>query len=166
MIQNKEIDKIAEFIEKLNQGYRPKCSDSIENFSDGSLVNEFWNNHRKKIKNELDSNVKYKDGYDVARETVRLCFEKIEKRANKKLVKGLCLENGIDVSKYKSFLNKSYDEVYVKLCYLKDYGIPVVDNGIIHPIFFMSDINMQVEYHVSLDDLMRQYLKVIKEKGM
>jgi len=151
--------KLYEYIEKLNCGYYPKACDLVEKFSDGSLVNRFWDYNKEKIKYELDSNLKYKDGYDVAHETVRLCFKKIEKRANKKLVKELCLENGIDVSKYKSFLNKSYDEVYVKLCYLNDYGIPVVNNGIIHPIFFMSDINMQVEYGVSLDELIIKYIK-------
>ena len=45
----KNIDKIAEYIEKLNSGYSPTSRESKEYFSDGSPVNYFWTDHKEKI---------------------------------------------------------------------------------------------------------------------
>ena len=56
----------------------------------------------------------------------------------------------------------SFIEFKVKLAYLKDNSIDVVDsNGILHEIFFMSSMNMKLKYGVSLEDLINMY----KEKS-
>ena len=38
------IDRIAEYIELLNQGYIPMSIDKETKFSNGELINYFWSN--------------------------------------------------------------------------------------------------------------------------
>ena len=69
-------DKVAEYIEMLNKGYGPKSNDPETKFSDGSKVNQFWFNHKDKIKEELETNQKYETGYERAKEAVKNYLEK------------------------------------------------------------------------------------------
>ena len=80
-------------------------------------------------------------------------------RKNKDIVIELCNEYDIDYQSEKSVLNKSYLELYVKIMFLRDNNIPIVLNGKLHEIFFMSDLNMQVKYQVSLENLIEKYKK-------
>jgi len=151
--------KILEYIEKLNKGYIPKKNDPKEKFSDGTLVNHFWHNYKSQIIEEINSNPKYQVGYEVAKNTINMYLEEHKKRENRHLIKELCLEYSIDINKNKSILNKSYDEVYAKICYLLDNNIPIIVSDKLHGIFFMSDINMQTIYNVSLDNLLNSYIR-------
>ena len=80
-------------------------------------------------------------------------------RKNKDEIIELCNEYGIDYQSEKSVLNKSYLELYVKIMFLRDNNIPIVLNGKLHEIFFMSDLNMQVKYQVSIENLIEKYKK-------
>ena len=84
----------------LNKGYIPKKNDSETEFSDGSKVNQFWNNYKDKIKTELETNPKYETGYEKAKEAVKNYLEKKEKRSS------LSVEDRI--AEYIEMLNKGY----------------------------------------------------------
>ena len=84
----------------LNKGYVPKTNDSETEFSDGNKVNWFWFNHQDKIKEELETNSKYKTGYERAKETLKNYLEKKEKRSS------LSVEDRIP--EYIEMLNKGY----------------------------------------------------------
>ena len=84
-------------------------------------------------------------------------------RKNKSDIKDLCKDNNIDIKKNKYILNHiSFTEFKVKLAYLKDSEMSIVDeNGLLHEIFSMSSMNMKLKYGVSLEDLVNMY----KEKN-
>ena len=76
--QTNNFDKIADFIEKLNNGYKPKSNDPDNTFSNGEPINYFWSDHKDKIISELMNNPKYKVGYETAKEVISsLSFDKI-----------------------------------------------------------------------------------------
>jgi len=82
-------------------------------------------------------------------------------KKNKSDIEDLCKDNNIDVKKNKNIINHiSFTEFKVKLTYLKDNGINIIDeNGILHEIFSMSSMNMKLKYGVSLEDLVNMYGK-------
>ncbi|MBQ7140237.1 MAG: DEAD/DEAH box helicase family protein [Bacilli bacterium] len=90
---NIKIDKIAEYIEFLNQGYIPKNTDKNKVFSDKSIVNKFWEKHKEKIKNKLMIEPIYEKGYDLAKQIIK----------NKEIDK---------IAEYIELLNKGYIPVY------------------------------------------------------
>ena len=76
--QTNNFDKIADFIEKLNNGYEPKSKDTDNTFSNGEPINYFWSDHKDKIISELMNNPKYEVGYERAKEVINsLSFDKI-----------------------------------------------------------------------------------------
>ena len=157
--------RINEFINKINNGYIPKKFDDKEVFSDGTPLNYFWYSNKDRIKEELDNNSKYRVGYNRAKEIFNMYINKDKKKENKELIKELCKEYNIDIKINKDIFNIPYSEVYVKLCYLIQYELPIVDNdGNINNIFYMSDINMQAHYNISLDELINKYIEARKMK--
>ena len=84
-------------------------------------------------------------------------------RKNKSNLIELCNRSGIDVKKHKHLLNKSYDEVYVKICFLLDNNIVIISGDRLCDIFFMSDIDMQDKYGISLKDLLDKYISKDKK---
>ena len=48
--------------------------------------------------------------------------------------------------------------------YLIDNNILVTNNGILNPIYNMSNINMEIRYKVTLEELINRYTKKEKEK--
>ena len=78
---------------------------------------------------------------------------------NEEEVISLCDEYGIDYKKEKSILKKSYLELYAKIKFLEEHNLPIVVDRKAHEIFFMSDINMQVNYNISLSELINTYSK-------
>lgn len=82
-------------------------------------------------------------------------------KRNKSYIEDLCKNNNIDIKKNKDVISHiSYVEFKVKLSYLKDNGMRVIDeNGLLHEIFSMSSMNMKLKYGVSLEDLVNMYGK-------
>ena len=81
----------------------------------------------------------------------------IKKETDKKYK--LCEEYQIP---YEEVENISYQELYAKTMYLIDNNIPVTNNGILNPIYNMSNINMEIRYKVTLEELINKYQ--IKDK--
>ena len=82
-------------------------------------------------------------------------------KQDKSDIEDLCKDNNIDIKKNKDILNHiSFTEFKVKLAYLKDNGMNIVDeSGKLHEIFSMSSMNMKLKYGVSLEDLINMYGK-------
>lgn len=77
-IKNLSFDKIDDYIEIINNGYIPKHKDKILKFSNGENVNLFWSNHKEQIIERLQTEEKYKIGYETAHNTIKkLSFDKI-----------------------------------------------------------------------------------------
>ena len=76
----------------------------------------------------------------------------IKKETDKKYK--LCEEYQIP---YEEAENISYQELYAKTMYLIDNNIPVTNNGILNPIYNMSNINMEIRYKVTLEELINKY---------
>ena len=87
-------------------------------------------------------------------------------RKNKEDVKIFCLENNIDLEKNKITLNHiSIQELVAKTRYLKEQNIDIVDaNGLLHEIYSMSNVNMQVKYNISLEVLIDKYYLTYSRK--
>ena len=81
----------------------------------------------------------------------------IKKETDKKYK--LCEEYQIP---YEEVENISYQELYAKTMYLIDNNILVTNNGILNPIYNMSNINMEIRYKVTLEELINKYQ--IKDK--
>lgn len=72
--------------------------------------------------------------------------------------KELCLSFGIDYDKYKKEIDKIlYQELYSKLCFLKDNDLSYIEKDKLNKIFYMSSINMKVEYGYTLEELVLEY---------
>ena len=76
-------DKIADFIEKLNNGYKPKSRDPDNTFSNGEPINYFWATNKDKIIRELMNNPRYEVGYETAKATILIIIEKSKKLKEK-----------------------------------------------------------------------------------
>lgn len=86
-----QLDKIGEYIELLNQGYKPKKADKETKFSNGEIINYFWPTNREKIKLRLQTEEKYKGGYEVAKAII------------------YSIENPLDkIGEYIELLNQGY----------------------------------------------------------
>jgi len=155
--------KLIEYIELLNQGYIPVWKENKITFSNGIIINQYWPVNKDKINYMLHNNPNYQIGYNTAKESINKYFEKRRKKENREQIKLLLLEHGINYKEHKVILTKSYDEVYIKINYLLDNNIPILVNNKLHEIFFMSDINMQTIYNISLDTLINTYLQEEKK---
>ena len=88
-----------------------------------------------------------------------LSFFQSRKNNNNDLIVKLCLDNNIDISKNESLLNKSFYEVYIKMQYLKENNIPLYNKyGLLHELFFISEVNMINIYGISVDELLEKYI--------
>ena len=87
-------------------------------------------------------------------------------KKNKEDVKIFCLENNIDLEKNKITLKHiSIQELIAKTRYLEEQNIDIVDaNGLLHEIYGMSNVNMQVKYNISLEELIDKYYLTYSRK--
>ena len=83
VINGLSLDKIADFIEKLNSGYKPKNNDPDNTFSNGEPINYFWQTSKDKIIEELMNNQRYEVGYERAKATILIIIEKSKKLKEK-----------------------------------------------------------------------------------
>ena len=65
---------------------------------------------------------------------------------------------------YEDVKNISYNELYAKTMYLLDNNIDIIIDDKLNPVYNMSNTNMQVNYGVSLEELIEKYKKKEKEK--
>lgn len=89
--------RIAEYIELLNNGYIPIAHDRENKFSDGAFINSFIRN-KDKIIHELATNPQYNNGYDTAK---KIIIDYVEQRKNK-------LSIDEKVAEYIELLNTGY----------------------------------------------------------
>lgn len=79
--------------------------------------------------------------------------------SNQILVDQFCKTNYIDTEINQSLLQKPFYEIYTKVLFLIDNNIPVLNrNGTINQILFMSDLNMQEIYNISIEELVMNYI--------
>ena len=86
-------------------------------------------------------------------------------KSNKEQIQSICLENNIDFNINKKVLDHiSVQELISKIAFLQENDISVTNlDGKLNEIFSMSNINMQVMYGISLEELIdKYYLKDIK----
>ena len=83
VINGLSLDKIADFIEKVNSGYKPKSNDPDNTFSNGEPINYFWQANKDKIIRELMNNPKYEVGYETAKATILIIIGKSKKLKEK-----------------------------------------------------------------------------------
>ena len=72
IIEGLSFDKIADYIELLNQGYVPKSRDKETKFSNGEQINQFWSSNKDSIIERLNTDPKYEFGYDLAKKIVEI----------------------------------------------------------------------------------------------
>lgn len=58
-----------------------------------------------------------------------------------------------------------YQELYAKIEYLMDNNLTLQIDGKINPIFSMSNVNMQMQYGISKEELITKYY-LNKGKGV
>ncbi len=87
-------------------------------------------------------------------------------RTNKVELSQLIESNKVDIDENKAIIDHiSVTEFRVKLAYLNDKRIKCVDdNGILHEIFSMSNLNMKAKYGVDLEELVNMYHKEKSKK--
>ena len=170
-----ELIKIIHRLQKRPIAARDKRDKIPVTFSDGKDSRNFLDRLltlnvkiNKKIENNepLDEKELYiKESYKKISNI--LSFYPVYKKYNKIEIENLCRKFNIDIEKNKSLYNKSAGELYAKIMFLIDNNIEIIDdNGIVQKIMFMSDINMQEKYNVSLEELLCKYIngeKDIKE---
>ena len=79
-------------------------------------------------------------------------------------IKEILRSNGINYRKYMSYLKQySVIEIEAKMKYLISKGYAIIEKSKLHEIFNMSDINMKIKYGVSREDLIREYLGIVKK---
>lgn len=84
--------------------------------------------------------------------------------SNYSKIKEMFQNNGINYRKYIGQVKHlSYIEFSAKFNYLINSHIAIIDNKKLHEIFNMSDVNMRIKYHVSREDLIREYLGLEKK---
>ena len=86
-----------------------------------------------------------------------------EPRKNKEQIEAICASHGITLDKKSPLYKKSATELRCKMAYLESIDVPIFEqNGEsqkLNPIFFMSDVDMQEKFHVSMSDLVHMYGK-------
>jgi len=86
-------------------------------------------------------------------------------KKNKEEIKNCCLLYNIDYKLNENILkNISLTELESKILYLIDNKIPYLNNeGLLHEIFSMSNLNLEVKYGINLEKMITNYSKYIKK---
>ena len=81
-------------------------------------------------------------------------------RKNREALHEICLKYGIDLNKNKDILNNiSYFDLLVKIKYLEERQIDIVQNGYLHEIFDISGEVLAEKYGVRFEELVENYQK-------
>ena len=91
---------------------------------------------------------------EIRRKKLELIGMVFEVSKNKQQNEDICMIYDIDYKKYKREIDViPHKEFVAKINYLKDNAIPFIINDKLHPIFFMSSMNMKVRYGLSLEQI-------------
>lgn len=127
-----------------------KTNDGITYSEDGKNLGYWISSQKAKYKSGTLSEIRIKK-----LELIGMVFE-ISK--NKQQNECVCLAYDIDYQKYKRQIDAiPYREFIVKINYLNQNGIPFVINNQLNPIFFISSMNMEVRYGLSLEQMILNY---------
>lgn len=89
-------------------------------------------------------------------ESIKMIWS-VRRPNNEKEKIDLCREYGLDITKYPFLLQMPYKVLYAKILFINENNLSIKTKKKLNPIFFMSDINMQVTYGISLKDLINKY---------
>ena len=70
-----------------------------------------------------------------------------------------------DTKKYPFLTKMSYPELYAKIEFILDNDYKLEMNGQLNPIFEMSDVNMQIQYRIKKEELIKKYYLDKKKRG-
>ena len=133
-----------------------KTTDGI-NYDENGINLAIWViNLRQRFKKQTLSTEKYN------------CLNNIgmvwELRRKLKEIHNICSQYNIDIEINKNVLESiSYSELVSKINYLNEIGSPICDNeGVLHEIFSMCNVNMEIKYGIDLNGLITNYF--LKEK--
>jgi len=118
----------------------------------------YWNDYHR------DKSIVLNEEKTKKLETIEFRFntkKEIEENKN-----NLCIEYGIEYSKYKILKQMSYQEMYAKIMYLLDNGYSLLDGDKLHEIFSISNENMVLKYMISKEELITNYYINKKGKGV
>ena len=165
--------KTDEFVKELNRSHKlpeSRFNDEFsvgKKFSSGTDQRMFYDALRHKVK---QAKIQFENGEkisDLNREKIIalkvidnvLSFYPSRFFHNKLLILDIASSLGIDMEKNKLLLSKAYGEVYVKIRFLIENGIPITDNdGNVNPIMFMDNDTLKNEFNISMEDLTNVYL--------
>ncbi len=72
-LSKQDINYLKEYIDLLNTGQlNISTYEKNISFHDGRLINRFWSHHKEQIITELKTNPTYQEGYEVAKQTIKL----------------------------------------------------------------------------------------------
>jgi len=78
-------------------------------------------------------------------------------------IKELCNKYEINIKKYRELLTRTYKEIYCKIMYLLDENMSLIIEDKLNPLFMMRHITMEIEYGISLKDLIDKYYLDVNE---
>lgn len=173
-------------IKKVLRTYYPKNSLDYKLNRLISIINE--KHKLPNSQKDPKDNVNYKIFYDILTRAIRRNKRKIEnniplkeidkryeemiikvnnvrsfhpkgKKENIILIKKLCEALNIKLELNEQLISKSFSEIYSKIRFLQENNIPFLnDKGQINEIMFMSDLNIQEKYNVSLEKMVNKYI--------
>ena len=138
---------------------------------DGTIVNlGFWINAQRQLHNKgklSEERIRLLESIGMIWELRKRKSIEIKKSKIRDSYKPFSDNDSVNFAMFDNLLNTLPFEVFsAKLNYLLDNKIPVINsNNELNPIFFMSDVNMQVMYGISLEDLVKQYSNSNKKGG-
>lgn len=173
--QQETIKNTSKIKEKINYIidiiYKDKKIPSSKNrdikFTNGNNVGSYYHTLRKKYK---DIMIKKNNNQQITEEEQKLLdnitileniysFYKLDKKENIENIKKLLKHLNIDIEKNKEILKKAYYEIYIKILFLIENNIEITDElGHINKIIFESDLNMQKDFNISIDELAKKYI--------
>ena len=133
---------------------RFKTKNGYEHDEEGIKLGIWITNQRKYQENLLEERRKKLE---------LIGFRFLTKKENKEKIIELCNLYRIDYQKNRFILKIPYPELYAKINFLIDNNYEISINEKLHPIFYMSNIDMQQQYGISKEELIMQYY--INKKG-
>jgi len=167
----KDIDKPLEYIQKVNElGKLINQRDKEYIFSNNESMSSFWSNNNKEKLYEVAQTEEMQERYPVGCKVIIEEYQKYQQKQHKKDLKRtikLCEENSINVElNQKTIEHIPYEEFVAKINYLNENRVDLIgNNGELHEIFNMCNINMEIKYGISLENLIENYYVLDERKS-